>query len=118
MRVITTTDIVRQTKTYFDLAEKERIAVKRRGKYINMVVTDTPDCSLITEYWIKEFFAIPEQHRCNPFEYSPSGDLYFADKRNVEYVEKQIVISNQQIKEGKYIECKTVKELNKFLDSL
>jgi len=94
MRVITTTDIVRQTKTYFDLAEKERIAVKRGGKYINMVVTDTPDCSLITEYWIKEFFEIPEQHRCNPFEYSPSGDLFFADKRNIDHLKISIQKAN------------------------
>ena len=90
MRVITTTEIVRQPKTYFELAERERIAVKRRGKYINMVVSDTPDCQLITEYWIKDFFSIPVEYRCNPFDYSPSGVLYFADKRNIDRLNKSI----------------------------
>ena len=97
MRVITTTEIVRQPKTYFELAERERIAVKRGKKFINMVVNDTPDCQLITEYWIKKFFSIPEMYRCNPFEYSPSGDLYFADKRNIDRLKKSI----EQAKAGK-----------------
>ena len=29
---------------------------------------------------------IPEEFRCNPYNYSPSGDPFFADKRNVEAV--------------------------------
>jgi len=97
MRVITTTEIVRQPKTYFELAERERIAIKRGEKYINMVVSDKPDCQLITEYWVKDFFSIPEEYRCNPFNYSPSGDLYFADKRNIERLKKSI----DQAKVGK-----------------
>ena len=97
MRIISTTEIVRQTKTYFNLAEKERVAIKRGNKYINMVVTDRPDSTLITERWIKDFFAIPEKYRCNPFDFSPSGDLYFADKRNIEHLK----ISIEQAKAGK-----------------
>lgn len=30
---------------------------------------------------------ISEEFRCNPYDYSPSGDPFFADKRNVEAVE-------------------------------
>ena len=30
---------------------------------------------------------IPEEFRCNPYDCSPSGDPFFADKRNVEAVE-------------------------------
>ena len=33
-----------------------------------------------------EIAKIPEEFRCDPYETSPSGDPYFADKRNVEYV--------------------------------
>lgn len=29
---------------------------------------------------------IPEEFRCNPYDVSPSGDPFFADRRNVEYV--------------------------------
>ena len=32
------------------------------------------------------FGNIPEEFRCNPYDVSPSGDPFFADKRNVEYV--------------------------------
>lgn len=30
---------------------------------------------------------IPEEFRCNPYDCSPSGDPFFADKRNVKAVE-------------------------------
>jgi len=96
MRVITTRDIVRQTKTYFDIAERERVSVKRGNKYVNLIVTDTPDAKFIDIEWINEFLAIPAEYRCNPFDTSPSGDLYFADKRNVEKLNKSI----EQAKKG------------------
>ena len=37
-----------------------------------------------------EIAKIPEEFRCDPYEISPSGDPFFADKRNVEYVRKSI----------------------------
>ena len=97
MRVITTREIVRQAKTYFDLAETERVVVKRGGKYVNMIITDSPDKVFLDEDWIQEYFSIPAEYRCNPFDISPSGDIFWADKRNVEKLEKSI----QQSKEGK-----------------
>ncbi|MVX34826.1 hypothetical protein [Myroides sp. LoEW2-1] len=42
--------------------------------------------NVIDNEWVKEFMAIPEEFRINPFEISDSGDLYWADKRNVEAV--------------------------------
>ena len=33
---------IRETKTYFELAEKERIAVKRGRKYVNLIVLTCP----------------------------------------------------------------------------
>ena len=88
MKIITTREIVRETKTYFELAEKERVAVKRGKKYINLIVTDNPDEKYVNEKWITEFMNIPEEYRVNPFDISPSGDLFFADKRNIERIDK------------------------------
>jgi hypothetical protein len=93
MKVITTREIARQTKAYFELAETERVAVKRGNKYVNLIVTEDPDTkfmseSWIKEFWIKEFFSIPAEYRVNPFDVSPSGDLFFADKRNLEHIDK------------------------------
>lgn len=31
---------------------------------------------------------IPEEYRVNPFDISPSGDLFFADKRNLDRIDK------------------------------
>ena len=87
MKVITTREITRQTKTYFELAETERVAVKRGKKYVNLIVTDEPNTKFVSEDWIEKFMAIPTEYRINPFEISPSGDLFFADKRNVEHID-------------------------------
>lgn len=90
MKIITTREIVRKTKTYFDLAERERVAVKRGRKYVNLIVTDNPDTKFVSENWINEFMSIPSEYRINPFEVSPSGDLFFADKRNIEHIDKAL----------------------------
>ena len=118
MVIVSTREFRDNQKKYFDIAEEEKVLVKRGRKYINLFVTDSPDSSTLSEAWVKGFFSIPPEHRCNPYEMSPSGDLFWADKRNVESVEKQIAISQQQMKEGKYTECRTLEELNHFLDSL
>lgn len=46
--------------------------------------------NVIDNEWVKEFMGIPEEFRINPFEISDSGDLYWADKRNVDGVKKII----------------------------
>jgi len=114
MRLITTRDIVRQTKTYFELAEIERVAVKRGNKFVNLIVTDTPDAKFINAEWVSGFMEIPEEYRCNPFDISPSGDLYFADKRNVEELNKSI----GQAKNGKVKTLNSREELLSYLDTL
>jgi len=118
MKIITTRDIVRKTKTYFDLAEIERVIVKRGNKYINMVVTDTPDRVFLDEEWIKDYLEIPAEYRCNPFDISPSGDIFWADKRNVEQLDKSVKVAEQQIKEGKVTRISGKNELIAFLDSI
>jgi len=64
--------------------------------------------------WKKKFFEIPAEYRVNPFDISLSGDLFWADKRNVEHVDKSI----QEIKEGNFIRIETKEELTNFLASL
>lgn len=85
-----------EAKTYFELAEKERIAVKRGNKFVNLIVSDDPGKVFVDENWVRDFLAIPEEHRCNPFDISPSGDLYWADKRNVEQLKKRVNSLNKE----------------------
>jgi hypothetical protein len=88
MKIITTREIRKETKAFFELAEKERVVVKRGDKYVNLIVTKDPDSKFVNEDWIKEFMSIPSEYRVNPFDVSPSGDLFFADKRNLEHIDK------------------------------
>jgi hypothetical protein len=62
--------------------------------------------------------SIPPEYRCNPFDMSPSGDLFYADKRNVEHVKKAIEEGNNQIKAGKSTSVNGLEELDAFLNSL
>lgn len=114
MKIITTREFRNGTKTYFDLAEKERVAVKRGKKFVNFIVTEDPDTQFFSEEWIKEFLAIPEVHRCNPFDVSPSGDLFWADKRNIEQLKMRL--DTQKDKET--VSVMNPDELKSFLDSL
>lgn len=101
MRIITTREIRQETKTFFELAEKEIVSIKRgKNKYINLIVTDSPDKKMFSEDWIKEFLSIPAEHRVNPFDVSPSGDMFFADRRNLERIEQ----SKESAKQGKTVE--------------
>jgi len=63
-------------------------------------------CRLYTEGHYSEeklqyFFEIPGEHRVDPFEISPSGDVYYADQRNVDYVNENITRGRKDMEEGK-----------------
>jgi len=88
MKIVTTREVVRKTKAVFEMAEQERVAVKRGNKYINFIVTDDLNTEFITKDWVEKFMSIPVQYRVNPFDVSPSGDIYFADKRNLKHIDK------------------------------
>lgn len=88
MKLVTTREIQQKTKAVFEMAETERVAIKRGKKYVNLVVTDEPDTKFFSENYVKEFMSIPAEYRVNPFDVSPSGDLFFADRRNLEHIEK------------------------------
>ena len=112
MIVISPTELRNEQKKYFDLAEKERVFVKRGRKFIELAVSDKIDeYENEIEQWAKDFFAIPEEFRCDPFKISPSGDVYFADKRNLDAIEK----SRQQVREGKVTRINSAEEFEKLL---
>jgi len=50
------------------------------------------------------FLSIPKAYRVDPFEVSPSGDVYYADRRNVDYVDESIALGREDLKEGRCVE--------------
>lgn len=88
MKIITTRELRNQTKAVFEMAEKERVAIKRGNKYWELTGSSDPTIRPIDGTWVSEFLAIPEEFRVNPFDVSPSGDVYWADRRNIEAVKK------------------------------
>ena len=118
MTLVSTREFRAQQKKYFDLAIDEPVVVKRGKVFFSIVATSKPDNRLVNYEWLKAYIAIPEKYRCDPFEMSPSGDLFYADIRNVEKVKKAIDEAEQEIKEGKFTRIKETTELKQFLDSL
>ena len=114
MVIVSTREFRDSQKKYFDLAEDEKVLVKRGRKYVNLFVTEKPDTNFFNDVWVNDFFSIPAEYRCNPFDISPSGDLFWADKRNIEMVRE----GERQIKEGKFTSITSDDELKNFLDRL
>lgn len=103
MKIVTSREFRDNQKMYFDMVDKnEQIVVKRKNRAYKLVpVTD--DDILVD---------IPKEYRCDPYEISPSGDMFWADKRNVEKVKK--AIENKEIA----LRLTSEDEIKNFLDSL
>jgi hypothetical protein len=87
MRVVTSREFRDNQKKYFDMVDnKEQVVVKRSKNRAYKLVPVTEDDMLIE---------IPKEYRTDPYEISPSGDLFWADKRNVEIVKKAIENKDQ-----------------------
>lgn len=56
---------------------------------------------------------IPEEYRCDPFEVSPSGDPFFADKRNVD----EIRFRSENIHSGES-ELIEIEDIDKFFETI
>ena len=120
MLIVSTKDFRDSQKKYFDMAKKEKVLIKRGNDYIRLVVSAHPDdnYALVSDKWINDFLNIPEKYRCNPFDISPSGDLFWADKRNVEKVKKGIEKARLEYNKG---QCTTFDDSDaaiKHLESL
>lgn len=83
---------------------KEQVIVKR-SKHRAYKLVPVTDNDLLIE--------IPEEYRTDPYEISPSGDLFWADKRNVEIVKKAIEKKDQVSDK-----LNTVEDLKNFLNNL
>ena len=87
MKIVTSREFRDNQKKYFDLVDnKEQVIVKRSKKRAYKLVPVTDDDMLIE---------IPKEYRCDPYEISSSGDMFWADKRNVEIVKKAIENKDQ-----------------------
>jgi hypothetical protein len=104
MKIVTSREFRDNQKKYFDMVDKnEQVVVKRKNRAYKLVpVTD--DDMLID---------IPKEYRCDPYEISPSGDVFWADKRNVEKVKKAIENKDQIA-----ARLNSVDDIKNFLNSL
>jgi hypothetical protein len=60
-----------------------------------------------------EIAKIPEAFRCDPYEISPSGDPFFADKRNVEKLDK--ILNDKEAMEVSGEPLKSREDIERFL---
>jgi len=60
-----------------------------------------------------EIAKIPEEYRCDPYEISPSGDPFFADKRNVEKLDK--ILNDKEAMEVSGEPLKSREDIERFL---
>jgi hypothetical protein len=82
MRIVTSREFRDNQKKYFDMVDNnEQVVVKRSKNRAYKLIPVSEDDMLIE---------IPKEYRCNPYEISPDGDVFWADKRNVDIVKKAI----------------------------
>jgi hypothetical protein len=115
MVLVSTREFRTHQKKYFDIAVHEKVVVKRGKLFFSIVASSKPDSRHIDYEWLKEYNAIPDEYRCDPFAMSPSGDLFYADRRNVEKVKQTIEQAEQEIKEGKTFRMLPNESLDDFL---
>jgi len=69
--------------------------------------------ALPTQAIAPEIAKIPEQYRCDPYEISPSGDPFFADKRNVEKLNR--ILNDNEAMEDSGVELKSRQDIERYL---
>lgn len=60
---------------------------------------------------------IPEEYRQDPYRYSPSGDTFYADRRNTDELDRRMRLSADGRSEL-VATVHTAEELSNFLDTL
>lgn len=94
MKKITEKEFKKNIDAVVEQATDEPIQIETESN--TLYLSTIRNINIIDNEWVNEFMAIPEEFRINPFEISDSGDLYWADKRNVEAVKS--IIAKSQIK--------------------
>jgi hypothetical protein len=103
MKIVTSREFRDHQKKYFEMVDNnEQIIVKRKNRAYKLVPVSDDDMLV----------DIPKEYRCDPYEVSPSGDTFWADKRNVEKVKK--AIEDKEIA----LRLTSEEEIKNFLDSL
>ncbi len=103
MKIITSREFRNHQKKYFEMVDNnEQIIVKRKNRAYKLVPVNDDDMLV----------DIPKEFRCDPYEVSPSGDMFWADKRNVEKVKK--AIENKEVA----ARLTSTDDVKNFLDSL
>lgn len=103
MKIVTSREFRDHQKKYFEMVDNnEQVIVKRKNRAYKLVPVSDDDMLV----------DIPKEFRCDPYEISPSGDMFWADKRNVEKVKKAI--------EDKEVAARltSTDDIKNFLDSL
>jgi len=105
MRIVTSREFRDNQKKYLDMVDnKEQVIVKRSKNRAYKLVPVSEDDMLVD---------IPKKYRVNPYEISPSGDMFWADKRNVEKLKKAIENKDQVA-----IKLKSKDDIKTFLNNL
>lgn len=86
MKKITEKEFKQNVDTVLEQATDEPIQIEMENNAV--YISTIHNINVIDNEWVKEFMAIPEEFRLNPFDISDSGDLYWADRRNVDGVIK------------------------------
>lgn len=103
MKIVTSPEFSDHQKKYFDMIDNnEQVIVKRKNRAYKLVPVSDDDMLV----------SIPKEFRCDPYEISPSGDMFWADKRNIEKVKK--AIENKEIAAS----LSSPDDIKNFLDSL
>lgn len=92
MKKITEKQFKQNIDIFLEQATDEPIQIEIENNLLYL--STIQNINIIDKEWVKDFMAIPEEFRVNPFDISDSGDLYWADSRNVEGVKE--VIKNQK----------------------
>ena len=95
MLVVSSREFRDSQKKYFDLAVKERVVIKRRNEFLELVPRGNN---------------IPE----NP---SPSNDPWFDNPRNIEELERRLKESESGDKSGDIV-LKSKEDIKAFFESL
>ena len=105
MKIVTSREFRDNQKKIFDMVDnKEQVVIIRSKNRAYKLVPVSEDDMLVE---------IPKEYRCDPYEISPSGDMFWADKRNVEIVKKAIK-NKDQIAE----KLNSMDDIKKFLNNL
>ena len=105
MKIITSREFRDNQKKYFDMVDNNEQIVVKRSKNKAYKLVPVSDDDMLVE--------IPKEYRCNPYEISPTGDIFWADKRNIDIVKKAI-----ENKEKVSDKLKSADDIKNFLNSL